>query len=392
VLVAPAASDKCYALVISGGGMEAPFEIGALRGIYNRSPQEAKWNVVVGTSSGSMLTAVAAIHKLGDESNMIERMSQLTNSMGANTIYKRDSMFDYGKLLACKSGLSWLQWTCKSLPPGLVDSKPLLETLKQHLGEWSVELPHDLIRNISIGATNDHTGAFDRFNETMFVGKHGEVDINSLATFAMASSALPGFFPSVEINENFYSDGGILVDLDVSEAVRRCREVTKGNDSDIVVDIVSVHAKFLHDWEPGQDNNPSAVMSRANGLEEFYSNYANLAYACAAHPKVTWRYYIEPACYLPVKTIKQFGHDVPTRSFGQPVPSPLPQGLNKFSCLKTVAMNITGLLTQDVVEEMRALGENAAMHAKPNDMCKKLKRVTDALTGASIENERTSEA
>ena len=63
----------------------------------------------------------------------------------------------------------------------------------------------------------------------------GEADF---ITGVMASSAIPGAFPTVSYNGNTYSDGGVTMGINVYDAVNRCRE-TGAADEDITVDIVA---------------------------------------------------------------------------------------------------------------------------------------------------------
>ena len=52
----------------------------------------------------------------------------------------------------------------------------------------------------------------------------GSVGTNNLITTIMASAAVPGAFPMVEIGDVYYGDGGVVVTNDVYNAVQLCRD------------------------------------------------------------------------------------------------------------------------------------------------------------------------
>ena len=53
----------------------------------------------------------------------------------------------------------------------------------------------------------------------------------------LASASIPAFFPPVNIDGMTLVDGGVFTNLDLGEAIVRCREEVE-KDEDIIVDII----------------------------------------------------------------------------------------------------------------------------------------------------------
>ena len=85
-----AASGKCHALAMSGGGDKAAYEAGVLRGLLEALPaSETQWNVVTGISAGSTLTAAMSVFAVGDESSAVDLIYSIIDSLNQTTIFKQ---------------------------------------------------------------------------------------------------------------------------------------------------------------------------------------------------------------------------------------------------------------------------------------------------------------
>ena len=70
-------SDVCRTLVLSGGGNNGSWEVGALWGLVNYgNVADFAYEVVTGVSAGAMNTAVIAGYEIGDEKALVEFGSQ----------------------------------------------------------------------------------------------------------------------------------------------------------------------------------------------------------------------------------------------------------------------------------------------------------------------------
>lgn len=194
-------------------------------------------------------------------------------------------------------------------------------------------------RKITIGATRDVTGELVHFDESMWTkcaaedftikcpddvcepGKAGDqcggancpagckyTDGAQWAKMVRASSAVPGFFETVTINNDVYSDGGVVTGVDIDAAIARCREVVD-RDEDIVVDVITIMAqKELDTFDQEKDNHMIPIVMRAWNVVQVEKNQRKRTQACKAYPNVNWRYYIEPKEKLPSNGL-QFDKD-----------------------------------------------------------------------------------
>lgn len=150
-------------LVLSGGGVRAIAHVGLIKVLLENGITPTQ---VSGTSAGALVCALYA--------------------SGYNT----DEMIDFFKQTPI---LDFSLYTIKK--PGILDSDKYEKFFKKFFSENSFDkLKHPL----TITATNLLSGKLEYFNK-------GEL-IKPL----IASCALPPLFSPVKIDNNFYSDGGIL--------------------------------------------------------------------------------------------------------------------------------------------------------------------------------------
>lgn len=274
-LVDSAAASKCYALALSGGGDRGAFEAGAIQGLAALlPPEEVQWNVVTGISAGSILASAAALFDVGEEVAMSQFMVDSIVNFTKADVFK--NWFPLGII----QGALW--------ETGLVNADPLYETLKMILSSRPMGN-----RNFTIGATDDITGRITLFNESMV-----KDDPTAWPSFIRASSAIPGLFGTVHIEDKVFSDGGWSLGVDVFSAVTRCRQVVE-SDEDIVLDIITCDKKDLKLWEPSSDDHSLDIFMRATVEKNYDSQMGDILDACLAYPNVNFRYYIEPPGPLP---------------------------------------------------------------------------------------------
>merc|ERR1711913_55425 len=114
-----------------------------------------------------------------------------------------------------------------------------------------------------------------------------------------ASAGIPGLFESVQIDGHTYSDGGVILGVDVFSAVGRCRERGVA-DENIVVDIVTCDTQSeLKPFDSHSDDNTVDLALRALQIMNHHRQMSDITDACAAYPKINWRFLVEPSKALP---------------------------------------------------------------------------------------------
>ena len=82
-------SDVCRTLVLSGGGNNGSWEVGALWGLVNYgNVADFAYEVVTGVSAGAMNTAVIAGYEIGDEKALVEFGTQTWLGLQNSDIWK----------------------------------------------------------------------------------------------------------------------------------------------------------------------------------------------------------------------------------------------------------------------------------------------------------------
>ncbi len=71
---------------------------------------------------------------------------------------------------------------------------------------------------------------------------------DKMVDYIVAGSSYPGIFQARDINGIIYSDGNVMLGLDIGSVVRRCRELGYLDD-DILIDVILTYETNLKDWK-----------------------------------------------------------------------------------------------------------------------------------------------
>lgn len=221
------------AIVLTGGGARAAYQIGVLRALARHLP-EARFPIITGVSAGAINAAFLAAHP----GNLREAMEGLTDLWWDLDIEK---VFYVQPWALAKNGFRWLLRLGTGgnrLAPkvrGLVDTKPLRKLLEEALtvdGEGgSSEVP-GIARNIEAGrlkaialtTINYGTGQTLTWFEGADIATWERPDRRSqkvrlTVEHILASAALPLLFPAVHLDGAWHGDGGIRLAAPLSPAV-----------------------------------------------------------------------------------------------------------------------------------------------------------------------------
>ncbi len=159
-------SFSVTALVLSGGGARGFAHVGLLRvlQLYNIKPK-----IVIGTSAGALIGAFYAC--------------------GYTPLEMMDVVKEFNKKKIMEEAFP-------NLPISVISWKPIEKFLYKYLGNKNIE---DLKVKLAIVATNIKTGQIEIFTK------------GNLLKAVEASCSIPGFFPPVKIGDNYYVDGGVLL-------------------------------------------------------------------------------------------------------------------------------------------------------------------------------------
>ena len=125
-----------------------------------------------------------------------------------------------------------------------------------------------------------------------------DLDKNSdkLVDYIVAGSSYPGIFQARDINGIIYSDGSIMLGLDIGSVIRRCRELGY-HDQDIVVDAIITYETNLKDWKYNTLNTVESLL-RYLQINSYLETNDDLLHAQFDYPHITFRNVFKPSFKL----------------------------------------------------------------------------------------------
>jgi NTE family protein len=220
------------ALVLSGGGARAAYQVGVLRLLAREIPDLLP-DILTGVSAGGINAAFLAARQ-GSFSEKVERLAEVWSDIRIDHIFRVDL-----RDLATRT----LRWSGRllsagksPLPPSksLVDTDPLREFLERVLEAEDGALPGiatsleaGWLRAIALTASSYTTGQSVTWVQTRedrctweWERPQRKSDTCSMRVeHVMASAALPFFFPAIDVAGAWYGDGGIRLTAPLSPAI-----------------------------------------------------------------------------------------------------------------------------------------------------------------------------
>jgi NTE family protein len=216
------------ALVMSGGGARAAYQVGALRWLARRFPTTAI-PVLTGVSAGAINAAFLGVHE-GTFPERVEKLCDLWRELEVEDVFRVGALGLFTHLF--DSALSLVSGGYrKPKHHGMVDTAPLRAFLERVLlaenGELTGvarNLEKDVVRAVAITAASYTTGRSVTFIQGRNVETWERADRTSRTCrlrveHVMGSAALPIFFPAVQIDNGYYGDGGMRLTAPLAPAV-----------------------------------------------------------------------------------------------------------------------------------------------------------------------------
>ncbi len=218
------------ALVLSGGGARAAYQVGLLRGLARRRP-DLDVPILTGVSAGAINAACLAAHPK-DLAGSVERLSTLWGTLEVGKVFRVDPWSLAGHML--RWGARLVSGGGRLAPEirGMVDSRPLRDLLEDSLDAEPDGTIAGVSENVRSGAlhalavltSNYETGQTIAWVEGDGVATWERPRRRSRKTqigvdHVMASAALPFFFPAVRVEGMWHGDGGIRLTNPLSPAI-----------------------------------------------------------------------------------------------------------------------------------------------------------------------------
>lgn len=217
------------ALVMSGGGARAAYQVGCLRAIARHLP-ELRFPILTGVSAGAINAGFLA-SRAGTLAQQVPELVELWSTLEPDLVFRVDTFSLAHNVL--RTGLKLVSGGVITAPRthALVDTSPLHELLQARLGgengrlrELAANLERGELRALAITASSYSTGqsitwiegrGFEHWERAHRKSVQSELTIEHI----MASTSLPMFFPAIRVGNGWYGDGGIRLTAPLSPAV-----------------------------------------------------------------------------------------------------------------------------------------------------------------------------
>ena len=219
------------ALVLSGGGARAAYQVGLLRYLARTMP-DLEVQILTGVSAGAINVAMLASHP-GPLAESVEQLSRLWSNLRA------EDVFDAHRRSLVKQVAGWgarLVSGGTRLGPrmeGMVDTRPLRRLLRRVLrtapGAGEIlgieeKLRANQLKAVAMTTLNYATGQTVTWVQGRDIEGWERTNRRSAKArltieHVMASSALPLFFPAVKLGRDWHGDGGVRLAAPLSPAL-----------------------------------------------------------------------------------------------------------------------------------------------------------------------------
>lgn len=217
------------ALVLSGGGARAAYQVGVLRWLA-RSHLDMHVPILTGVSAGAINAAFLASRR-EDFRMCVEELAHRWSHLTMEEVFRVDSMSLAANVL--RLGLKLVSGGAAgaSRSHAAVDTKPLWGLIERMLDAQGDELPgidaniqRGALKAISITTSSYTTGQSITWVQGCGIpqwerAQRKSINVKLGVRHVMASAALPIFFPAVNIDGQWFGDGGLRLTAPLSPAI-----------------------------------------------------------------------------------------------------------------------------------------------------------------------------
>ena len=219
-------SGPITGLVLTGGGARAAYQVGALRALSELLRAPSPFQILAGASAGAINSTCLAIY--GDDFvSGVAHLTETWRSLTPDKVYRTD----FGSLLSIGTSLlgqlSAGGVLRSNRANALLDTRPLRRLLDRVLPTERIRghVQRGVLRGAAVTATAYHTGTamtfFEGAPEIQPWLRSSRLGLRESLTVAhvMASSAIPMFFPPVEVDGGWFGDGCVRLSAPISPAI-----------------------------------------------------------------------------------------------------------------------------------------------------------------------------
>jgi NTE family protein len=250
------------ALVLSGGGARAAYQVGVLRAIVDWLPSRTPcpFEVLVGTSAGA-INAAALAARAADLAAGVASLESVWSGFRSSQVVRCDPLTVLRGVLHWTVSLLSSGWLAAP-PRSLLDTTPLRHLLRQVIPLERIQdgIEQGALKAVAVATTSYSSGRAVAFFEARpeiaewyrarRAGRRYPIDLEVL----MASAAIPFFFPASRIGGDYYGDGAMRQLAPLSPAVHL------GANRLLVVGTRADDAASPADASPGRPPSPGHLL------------------------------------------------------------------------------------------------------------------------------------
>lgn len=218
------------ALVLTGGGARAAYQVGVLKAAAQLLPKRAHnpFSIITGTSAGAV-NAVALAASANNFRLAVKKVERIWSNLHVGQVYKARSVHLLGGILRLAISL-FHQGSGVRKPIALLNNEPLVQLLSRVIdfGDLERRLEGGLLDAIGITASNYDSGESVTFYQSNLDGdvlppwrqaRRRGVSAKLDVAHILASSAIPTIFPAARIGDSYYGDGALRQVAPISSAI-----------------------------------------------------------------------------------------------------------------------------------------------------------------------------
>ncbi|MBX2994513.1 MAG: patatin-like phospholipase family protein [Bdellovibrionaceae bacterium] len=260
----PVPHARKHALVLTGGGARAAYQVGALKAIAELMKFDGcPFQIISGYSAGA-INGVWLASRCESFAEATQGMWDQWANLKTEKIFKTDAPNFF------MIGLRWLKDRSLGGATGekqityLLNTEPLRKFINEQINFNNIKrhIEAGTLQGLSVTAANYNSG----YSTTFFSTPDGVQEWSNFnrvgvrtditAEHVMASAAIPIFFPPVQLNGAFYGDGMVRLGSPLSSAIRM------GADKMLVIGVRGVSA---HPELPSQQHFKTVSISEIAG-------------------------------------------------------------------------------------------------------------------------------
>lgn len=215
------------ALILSGGGARAAYQVGVLQALAEVLPDncENPFPIICGTSAGAINALAIAAHK-GNFKSAVNALAYMWQNLDIGQVYLH-GWSDILKGLGYVGLSLFNEGMGRRRPLSLLDNAPLWNLLGSKINFENINHSIDTGKLLAVsvsamGYTSGHSVSFFQGNpalEGWSRYRRSGVATQLRLEHLLASSAIPTIFPAVRINREYFGDGALRQLAPISPAL-----------------------------------------------------------------------------------------------------------------------------------------------------------------------------